>query len=218
MSKGGAPTAFPLAWPFGWPRTLAGRRDAAPFHTTTKIVYPSGGSGTRRRDITVEAARRRLSDELDKLGAREVILSTNIEMRLDGQPRSNRRDPDDPGIAVYFKRKDQPIVMACDRWDTCAGNIAAIAGHIEAIRRIERYGVGSLDRVFTGYAALPAPGEHAKRPWWNVLGFESMPADIETVTISYKSLARRHHPDAGGNSTEMAELTAAMAEARAALK
>ena len=90
------------------------------------------------------------------------VVSTNIETRNDGMPRSDRRDPVDPGVAVYFRANDTDYCMPCDKWNRVADNIAAIAGHIEAIRRIERYGVQTLNDAFSGFVALPASGD---RPW-----------------------------------------------------
>lgn len=164
---------------------------------------------------------RRLSDELERLEARNIILSSNLERRLDGQPRSNQQMPDDPGVACYFTRNKQPMVLACDAWIEPAGNIAAIAGHIECIRAMDRYGVGTLDRVFTGYAALPAPGTTANRPWWRVLGLDG-PITGDTALphceFLYRKLAKERHPDAPTGSTYMmAELNEAIAEARRAL-
>ena len=103
-------------------------------------------------------ARERLADELDRLGARYVVLSTNMELRLDGQPRAGQSEPADPGVCVYFQLKDRPTVLPCDRYTTVAGNMAAIAAHIEATRAIERHGVGTLEQMFTGFQALRGPG------------------------------------------------------------
>jgi hypothetical protein len=59
---------------------------------------------------------------------------------------------------VYFKLHGKDRVLACDKWDRVADNIAAIAAHIDAIRRQDRYGVGTIDQAFAGYSALPPPG------------------------------------------------------------
>jgi hypothetical protein len=114
--------AYPLQWPQGWKR--ASWRQRAAF----------GQQGARgwKEALTVAKARQRLSDELDRLGATYVTLSTNIELRLDGQPRSNQAEPGDPGVAAYFRLGGKQIALACDKWDRVADNIAALAKHIEA--------------------------------------------------------------------------------------
>ena len=212
--------SYPLSWPFGWPRTPAAKRKRAQFSTresyTTRIgdqVY----NGTKKRDLSIYGAMRRLTDEIGRLGGTRMLLSSNVETRRDGQPRSDRRPPEDPGVAIYFVLNGKDRVLACDKWDRVADNIAAIAAHIDAIRRQERYGVGTIEQAFAGYAALPPPGQTAKRPWREVLIVRPHHtlADIEAA---YRTLARERHPDFGGSTDQMAELNAAIADARRELR
>ncbi len=203
--------AFPLAWPQGWPRTVAADRRAPKFHTRTR---EAGRNWPTSRAVTVAEARGRLQAELDLLRATLPVLSSNMELRLDGQPRSGQRDPDDPGVAVYFQLRGKPRVLACDRWLTVAGNIAAIAAHIDAMRGMDRWGVGSVDRLFEGFTALPAaaPGQ---RHWRQVLGISStLSIDAAGLESLRRALARQHHPDVPGGSAErMAEINAAVDQA-----
>lgn len=191
--------AYPLAWPSGWPRARS--RQRAPFGTTSRSRNGS------RDPLTVAEARGRLSEELDRLGARYVTLSTNIELRLDGQPRSGQPEPRDPGVAVYFQLKGKATVLACDKWDRAADNIAAVAKHIEALRGIDRWGVGSVEQAFAGYQALPEPEQ-----WWQVLGISPV-ATTDDITRAYRTKAREAHPDAGGSDAAMARLNAARSAA-----
>jgi hypothetical protein len=133
-------------------------------------------------------------------------------VRLDGLPRSGQAEPRDPGAAVYFTLKRAERCLACDRWDRVSDNIAAIAQHIDALRRIDRYGVGTLDQAFAGYAQLP---ERAGRDWWTVLGVEP-DAPLAVIEEAFRDRARVLHPDTGGNHDAMASLTAARTEARRA--
>lgn len=201
--------AYPLQWPEGKPRTTKAQRKRATFGKvkTVQSQYGSGSWG-QRSELSVFEAIRRLQTEADRLKAKHTVLSTNVELRLDGLPRSNQRDPEDPGAAFYFTLKGRPHCLPCDRWDRVADNIAAIAKHIEATRAIERYGVGDLAAQFTGFLALPP----SKRPWRDVLG-----RGIETLAQAeavYRSLARERHPDQGGSDAMMAELNVAIADAR----
>lgn len=192
--------AFPLTWPTSWPRAKS--RDNAKFGQKDSRGW--------KVEATIAGARNRLQREVDLLGAQGVILSTNVELRLDGQPRSDRRDPGDPGVALYFKLKGKDTVLACDRWYRVADNIIAIAKHIEAIRGMERWGVGSVEQVFTGYQALPAPEQ-----WWQVLGVSPV-ATREDIDTAYRRLAAAAHPDRqGGSNAAMARLNAARDAGRA---
>lgn len=195
-------TPFPLTWPISWPRARS--RSRAKF---AQKVW--NGRYDETRAVTIAVARDRLQAEIDRLGARGVILSTNVELRLDGQPRSDRSEPYDPGVALYFKLKGRDTVLACDRWDRVADNITAIAKHIEAIRGMDRWGVGSIDQVFTGYQALPAPEQ-----WWQVLGV-SPAATIDDIDQAYRKLAPTAHPDRGGSDSAMARLNAARDQGKA---
>jgi DnaJ-domain-containing protein 1 len=94
--------------------------------------------------------------------------------------------------------------MAVDRYDRVADNLAAIAATLEAMRAIERHGGALiLDRVFTGFQALPAP----EQPW-QVLGLNSH-ATRDQVEEAWRRLAAKHHPDRGGNADLMARINAA---------
>lgn len=213
--------AFPLSWPTGWPRTASHLRKRATFKTREQrwinvAGHPQGGwYTTDNKQLTVYTAMRRLTDELDRLGARNVLLSSNIELRLDGQPRSNQKPPADPGIAVYFKLNGKDRVLACDKWDRAPDNIAAIAAHVDCIRGIDRYGVGTLDQAFAGYAALPPPGHIHKRAWRDVFDVsDDAQVSRDYIEGKYRRLAMTRHPDNGGSHAQMAELNEAIADAR----
>ena len=205
-------TAYPLTWPPGWKRTLPqwrirakfGQKDHSKPYATTK-------------ELTIATARQRLQAELDRLGADDVILSTNVQLRLDGLPRSDRGEPADTGAAIYFRYADKDTVLACDKWDRVADNINALAKHIEAMRGMDRWGVGTLEQVFTGYAALPAP-----EPWWKRLGMpESVAsgADEKTIQAAWRIASRDAHPDRpGGSHDKMAAVNAARDEGIRLLK
>jgi len=185
---------FPLEWPLWWPR--ARRRLPASF----------GTKQTADRRVTITIATTRLENELERLGARHPVLSTNVSLRLDGRPRSDE-NPADPGAAIYFTFKGKATVLACDRFLRVGDNIAAIAAHIDALRRIERYGVRTIEQALAGYRALPAD---TAADWRAVFGFPagSRPT-LDQVEDAFKAAARQHHPDVGGTDVAMAHLNRA---------
>lgn len=189
------PARYPLQWPSGWRR--------APYRRNGKFTKEG-------RPINVADASRRLERELERLGAERPVLSTNVELRMDGRPRSDQ-NPGDPGAAVYFAYAGKATVFACDTYHAVADNIAAIAAHCEALRAIDRYGVGNIEQALAGYRALPA----SAGSWFIVLEFNDPPKVWAVVEARYKSLARVHHPDvAGGNTETMAKINAAYDTAR----
>lgn len=183
--------AHPLQWPQGRPRRPPGARKAAAFGKLGPRGY--------RVELTLADARGRLQGEIDLLRARSIVLSTNVELRLDGLPRSGQPEPKDPGVALYFDLGGKPHVLACDTYRRVADNIAALAAHIEATRKIERLGVATAAEMFAGFQALPAPGA---TPWWQVLAIPQASGAAE-IEAAFRRLARERHPDRPGGSHDM---------------
>lgn len=204
--------AWPLSWPAQWPRTHVTERASARFTSSGRDAM---GNRTSGRAKSMSDAAGALYMELDRLGACDVVVSTNVELRLDGQPYSNRVPPADPGAAVYFTLEKRPVVLACDQWVRVEDNVYAIALHIESMRGQARWGVGKLSQAFMGYRLLT--GAVAPRHWKDVLGLGSSGSiTAEQVKARYRSLAAELHPDAGGNNDGMAELNRARDEGLAA--
>lgn len=190
--------AHPLAWPAGWPR--AQFRSHSPFHKRKD----TGRGYANKVDVTMAVARKQLGRELDLIGARCIVLSTNVELNLNGEPRGDRARPSDVGVACYFKLKDRDTVLACDKWLRVEDNIVAIAKHIEALRGQQRWGVGSVEQAFTGYQALPAPEQ-----WWQVLG-TGPNANVDEINAAWRKLSAAAHPDRpGGSDAAQARINAA---------
>lgn len=206
---------FPLFWPASWKRTPPSKRRVARFHGTRRLPTNDPGLMFRtKQTLTVADAIGRLGEELRRLGVRAGawLISSNVRVRLDGLPYSDQRNPDDPGVAVYFTLRGADRVLACDTWTRLADNLAAVAAHVEAIRAIERYGVGTVDQAFAGYDALPAKGA----TWRTTLGFApDQTVTLDDVDAAFRARAREAHPDAEkGSHDAMASLTAARIEAR----
>lgn len=173
---------YPLSWPAGWKRTPSNERKRSLF----KIKQ-------------IGRAVREVSDEVQRLGGQNLIISTNLVLRQDGLPRADQKLPADRGVAVYFLLDNHPRVLACDAWSSIEENLWAIAKHIETIRAQDRYKVGTLEQAFRGYDALPEPQSAA--PWWEVLEVPNS-ATREQVELAYKRLLFHTHPDHGGSSEE----------------
>jgi hypothetical protein len=170
-------------------------RRRATFSEAT-LVERSDYSAPRRwrrpaKRITLPTARERLVSQLRWLEAKNALTSTNLQLTSFGLPRADRAPPADPGVAVYFELHGKDRVLACDRWETVADNLAAIANHIDAIRRVERYGVGTMDQAFMGYDALPPPSAANASPWRMTLGFKpGTVVTVDEVKLMYRTRAK----------------------------
>lgn len=197
--------AYPLQWPPGWKRTEAYARGHAKFSGTTR-KYTDGGSYNQKRDLTIAEGIARVRSELQRMGMREydIVISTNLPLRLDGMPRGDASNPADPGVAVYWRKSKTTRCMAIDQYHRVADNLAAIAATLEAMRAIERHGGAAiLDRAFTGFTALPAPEQ-----WFQVLEVPAS-ASAGEIDAAYRRKAMAAHPDRGGTHEQMARLNQA---------
>lgn len=155
--------AYPLQWPTGKPRTQRPQRS--------------------RFDTQMSYARDQLINELNLLGAKDVVLSTNIPLRNDGLPYARYSTPEDQGAAVYFIYDENQMCFACDRWDLVKDNIQAIRKTIEALRGIARWGTGDMMKAaFQGFEALPAP---SSSKWHDILGVTPT-ARFEEIRRAFK--------------------------------
>jgi len=195
--------AYPLQWPLG--RARASGRQRARFTTNTRAGY------SQRHSHTVGEGVQEILRELRLMGARDVVISSNIQLRADGLPRSGQSQPSDPGVAVYFSFKQQSVCLACDQWVKVEDNLWAVCLTLEAMRGIDRWGAAQLEATFTGYAALPAPAAGA-RPWWEVLGVSARAGAAE-IKDAYRAKAKQTHPDAGGTHEAFVEVQRAYSDA-----
>lgn len=209
-----APARYPLAWPAHRPRTPWQKRKPGQFKAD-------------ERRITRVQAMRRLSDEVTRLGGQNLIVSSDLVLRADGQPHMGKPEPTDPGVVAFFVLKGEGVSLPCDTFDSLAQNIAALAAHIEATRRIERYGVASSSETLQAFMALPPPdAAPTARPWRAVFGFTAhFPEGLSrteaeaVIKTRYRERATTAHPDvAGGSEAAMADLNRARDEALAEVK
>lgn len=208
------PTTRPLCWPEHMKRTSYTRRVASKFCRKEKM--PIGG--TRDRSLRFTEGEKELQDELTRMSATHVVISSNV------LTRSGVGNIDDPGVACYFRRRGQAQVIACDQYTTAADNAYAIAKTVEALRAIERYGSASLgDQAFSAFKELPAGASEGPkaRHWREVLGVPDTvdrATQLDLAELYYKRGLAKAHPDRGGSEDQMHELTGAIARAREELQ
>lgn len=197
-------TRYPLQWPPTWPRTKNPERSRF-------------GGGLQKNDKpSVDKGFYELNAELERLGAKQITISTNVELKNNGEPHSGRKTPEDCGVAVYFKLDGSDQCIPCDKWDTVGCNLLAIAKTIDALRGLERWGAKEMvNAAFRGFQALPSPdmvlSMPSRRSWHDVLGV-SPDAPDSVVKAAYRVLAKRAHPDMGGSKESWEELQQAYKE------
>lgn len=185
--------AYPLQWPEGFPRTKSPEQSR----------FGRYDWRNRKSSLTLHKSRQEVYDQVRLLtGKRELeqadcIISTNMKTRkTDGEVYANAREPEDSGVAVYFRYHGSQRVLACDRWATVKENLHAIALTLDAMRGCDRWGVSDmLERLFTGFVGIP---EDAGKGWQSVLGIGPR-ASKSDIQSAFRKKIKLAHPDAGGS-------------------
>lgn len=180
--------AFPLSWPPGWPR-----------HTGAQ------DSDQRFKGPTFQWDRvyRGLKEELRRIGATNIVVSTNQPLRGDGMPYAQQRNIQDTGVAVYFTRGGRTLVMAQDRFWSIIGNMRSLTMAIEGLRQMERHGGAvMLERAFDGFLALAPPED-----CWVIIGIPKQEVmsnfgDIRRQMIVQAFRDRARHLDGSGGDMD----------------
>lgn len=148
-----------------------------------------------------------LARELRQLDAKNVVVElalTEGDLRIDGLPRANARLSSD-AVRVSFESKWGPL-----RYETAEftgsyyrsllgwqANVRAIALSMEALRKVDRYGVSKRGEQYSGWKQLPSSTDPADAIVTREQA-EALLAHYGGVTAAVKAT----HPDTGGNETE----------------
>ena len=159
--------------------------------------YPSGRSYTRNAELSIADGVSRVRAELRRMGVLDddLVISSDLQLRPDGFPKSSQREPDDPGVAVYWIDAGESRCMAIDRYDRIADNLAAVAATLDAMRHRTAWWRRNPQRAFTGFTALPSSAES----WWGILGVELERAPHRD-RFGVPAPAQRDAPDKGGDA------------------
>jgi hypothetical protein len=198
---------------FKWPRPFTRNRRRSPF--------AAGYSSTMKQ----------LDRELSILSARNVVIQmalSDAEIRLDGRPRASAI-PDHPGVILTFEKPvppgksptgkayNQTLNFPCDTYTTWQDNLRAITLALDALRRVDRYGVTNFEEQYRGWAQLP-PGEGEQRrgpivtPTMTVEAAARFVAEanshdyppqiiiasVDNFRGAYRTAAMKLHPDTNG--------------------
>lgn len=177
---------------------------------TARRVYGPFGRATWNSTLD------KLEHELEALRATNVVLMmdlTEADLRLNGQIRVGAR-PATPRVVLAFGSIHGPLQYACDRFHDWQDNVRGIAHGLEALRKLERYGIASRGEQYTGWKALGAgiamgPAtmtlEEAARfvavsaNGMNDADWIYIVDDSEYRESMYRMAAKQLHPDQGGD-------------------
>jgi hypothetical protein len=153
------------------------------------------------------------------------------DVRKDGQLRQGEvRSPEYPGVILEFdsldkvQRKYVKIQFVCDRFKSWKDNVRAIALGMEALRKVERYGITSAQEQYEGFKAKTLPPKielGASMSVADALAFIQHKSQKPVIANQgnyeevYKYAIQKCHPDKGGSHDDMAKLNIARDTLRA---
>lgn len=176
--------------------------------------------------VTVPSPRERIKCE----HCRKGMMKSYITFKDAGRKFGHRTGPTTAFVCQDQTPAPVELRFPCDRFNHWKDNVRAIALALEALRKIERYGVKQGAQYAGFYKALPAAGESsapgdfvsALTLFGHVLGrnFDLRPEawTLKQLEGVWKHAARKAHPDQGGTHDLMARVNAAMADVRAHYK
>lgn len=144
-----------------------------------------------------------LDRELFQLQAKNVILQAYVDrsqLRLDGMLRASAR-PSRPGVILTFDSRFGPLSYPCDRFDDWQDNVRAIALALEALRKVDRYGVTRRAEQYKGWAKLPDPskdhGFSTAEEAWGFICWAAQMKDqpMDEFKAVWSAAVKQYHPD-----------------------
>jgi hypothetical protein len=181
-----------------WPGELTRNRARSNFASSL-----SSTMDTLRRELTMLGAR----------NARMQIAIAPEAFRLDGYPRATAK-PEHPGIILTLDSKHGPLSYPCDTFLTWQDNLRAIALALEALRKVDRYGVTRRGEQYRGFlaieaTAMPAGFGSVDEAWTFILDRGGYDRDETRVSGRIRDAKRSTHPDLGGRAEDFQRVTAA---------
>ena len=172
-----------------------------------------------------------LDHELSELGASEAWLQLDVQpgqLRADGMLRS-AAVVNHPGVILTAITADYGrLTYSCDRFEQRWGhqapawqaNLRAIALGLEALRKVERYGIADRGQQYAGFGQIGRPMDggdemdeaRACRTLAEAGGLdrETDPAVVRRMAKAlYRDAAKEYHPDRGGDAGVFANITEA---------
>ena len=110
-------------------------------------------------------------------------------------------------VEVIFDRNGKRYIKTCSLWENSLDNLRAIGLSIEEFSNL-------LDQTFIGIEATPdnlVLKIGFSDTWWEILGVKK-DAQEKEIKNAYKSLARVHHPDSGGDAEQFQKIRKAYDE------
>lgn len=181
-----------------WPGEM--KRPSQRKRSTFRASYPATIRGLER--------------ELSHLRASKVVIEaalTDGDIRNDGLIRAGSR-PSHPGVILSFQAPTGPLRFPCDTYNDWQENLRAIVLALDALRRVDRYGVTRRGEQYTGWKQLPSgitPAMTIEQAAEILCGLAGQSGDGTRITViesakalqgAYRDACKNTHPDLNGGT------------------
>jgi len=211
-------------WPDGM--TVAPIREWPGAHTRSRRIAPFRYAG---KPVKLTTTLSDLDTELRAVHAKGVELLVAIDpakFRRDGRPYANAQ-AEHPGVILSFEiPKIGQLSYPCDTFTTWEDNLRAIALALEALRKVDRYGVTKRGEQYRGFLAIEATAAPAGFATADEalaylgkfvgLGRAEMKVISGAAGRALRRAQRDTHPDHGGDTAEFQRVSLAEAKLREA--
>ncbi|MCI2959531.1 hypothetical protein MN032_17740 [Agromyces atrinae] len=183
-------------------------------------TWPTERTGRPRRSqfaSTLGTTLGELQRETRAIGARDVRLQIDLDpakFRIDGKPRADAV-PRSAGLILTFETSLGAQSFPCDAFDRWQDNLRAIVLSLEALRKVDRYGVTKRGEQYRGFlaiesaTAMPAGFTSVEGAWRFILEAGGYDPEETRVAGRVRDAKRATHPDLGGRAETFQRVTAA---------
>lgn len=156
--------------------------------------------------------------EVRHLSGKHLVIEADFvesDIRIDGRIRANAR-PATPAVRIAFESIHGPLTYATDRFNTWQDNVRAIALGLEALRKVDRYGITKRGEQYAGWKALPSGSSSEPRVMdideaWSTIGSYGEGSIAEQRAAgdprkAYRRARAATHPDRRGGDRALWDL------------
>jgi hypothetical protein len=155
--------------------------------------------GYRSRGVDRDDALRLLGEEIDRIRGFDVqigVVTPADNISLAGTMRKQAFLS--TGVEVSFMAGDRQLVFYTNAFREVNANLYAIGRGLEALRKLERYGITQANQQYEGFAQLDS-GHVVDAERGRVLADQAG---------GLRKALRQHHPDQGGSERDFKDVMA----------
>jgi hypothetical protein len=205
-----------------WPSTMkVGPIGEWPGAMTTSRKYSQFSAGLTETLKLLEREIWHLVDTKAQQDSAELLIAIPAgKFRQDGRPYADAK-AEHPGVIFSIDSRHGHLSYPCDTFTTWQDNLRAIALALEALRKVDRYGVTKRGEQYRGFLALeataaPAGFATASDALAFLIDLIGEPLQFEDLkpAVALRRAQRIAHPDAGGDPSTFQRVSLAEAVLR----